>query len=899
MGRWFTEISRVVRFAFGFKRKQDELDTEMRFHVEEATDDLVEQGMDREEARKMALRDFGEFEKIKEDCRDSWGVGVVENLMRDLSISFRGLKRSKGFALTCVLTLGLCIGVNAAIFSLVNAAFLKPLPFKEPDRLVEVYNTFSDSEPLQKYKSNFTLWEDYTLNTSAFESTSLYRDITYTFYNDDAPLKIEGSWVTTEFFETLGVMPFLGRFFEKSDAYEGNDTKIILSYELWRHLYGEDPDVVGTVIEASGRQLEIIGVSPVGIDVFSEECRFYRTSFASEEVKRNTHRFNNNKRFIGRLTKNVTVEQATLQMRSRDKLHYDSQSESKRARIDGWRHLTMVTPLEDVLVENARATIYLLQGGALLVLLIGCLNLTNLVAARSNMRQYEFGVRRSLGSGRFAIVKQLLVECCLFSLSGGILAMVISWILVSAFNRLGSGLLLLPNPVSLDWVIVSSMFAVSVFAGLFLGFVSAIKLAGMDTSMESSSGTRTASSGRALTVASSIMVASQVGVSLLLLIGAGLLFRSYYNANARELGFNSRNVMAFRILIPAEGYTVSGTLAPFQGLVVDSIKSIPGVEAVSLSAKIPMREKDWQGAFAVAVQNFEQADRGDANYARYNQVSPGFFETMGIRMLRGEDFERLFGDEKERFLVVNKSLAERFFPNEDPIGKRMACRELAPEDADDWLTIIGVVEDTVLTTTKEASIPFQLYRNVMSHGYAHEHKDITILVKSSRRHDSLVLDVRDVIKNLDGRIPIVESGDLDSFKHASMKQERVVLWLVLAYSGLALSLSAIGIFGVLSHDIAVRRREIGIRSALGANYWMIVRLFFARGMTMASIGLGVGIVVALALSGQIARFLFEVDPVDVTTYSLTAIFLLGIASVASFLPVVQHLKRNPIESLSD
>lgn len=586
-----------------------------------------------------------------------------------------------------------------------------------------------------------------------------------------------------------------------------------------------------------------------------------------------------------------------MRIRSRDKLYYNGQSVSKRAQIDGWRHLTMVTPLEDVLVENARATIYLLQGGAFLVLLVGCLNLTNLVAARSNMRQYEFGVRRSLGSGRIAVVRQLLVECGLLSLGGGILALVISWIFVYAFNRLGSGLLLLPNSVSLDWVTISSMFAVSVFAGLLLGFVSAIRLLGINTSTVLSSGARTASSTKAVAIASSIMVASQVGVSLLLLIGAGLLLRSYYNANTRELGFDSSDVKAFRILIPVEGYTVSETLAPFQGLLLDSIKSIPGVEAVSLSAKIPMRENDWQGTFSIYSEEIGQSDRVEGNFGWYSQVSLGFFEAMGIRVLRGEDFERMLGGEKEQHLIVNRSLAERFFPNVNPIGKRISCREQGPLNGNTWPTIIGVVEDTVFTTAMEAEVPFRIYRNVMVHDYRHNHKDISILVKSSRRYDSLLLEVREVIRGIDGRIPIVESGDLDSFMHASMKRERVVLWLVLAYSVLALSLSAIGIFGVLSHDIGVRRREIGIRSALGANYWMVVRLFFARGMMMALIGLGIGLVVALALSGQIAPFLFEVDPLDLETYLLTSLFLLCAATVASFLPVVQHLKGNTVEVL--
>jgi predicted permease len=794
-------------------------------------------------------------------------------LLQDIRYAARVMLRARGVTVIAVATLALGIGANTAIFSVVNALLLRPLPYQDPDRLVIVW------QDLRARGGPATEWTgpsqqfDWKAQTDVFQSLTSIRGWSASVAGGDMPESLAGEQATYEYFDVAGTRPALGRAFGEADDVPNAPRVVVLSHALWMRRFGGDPGVIGRSIPINGESHEIIGVMPAAFTpVYIPDASMWRPlRLRRDNPSRNSAVFHT----FGRLRAGVTIEQARARLDLLAKQLQQAHPES-----DSGKGINPV-PLQQQRVGGMKASLIMLQGAVAFVLLIACVNIANLLLSRASGRSGEIAVRRALGADRMRIIRQLLTESTLLALTGGAMGALLGTWGVSALKRLAPDGTPRIGEVAIDARVLAFTAALALVTGLLFGlvpaahaardrFTGALKQGGRGQMGDGGGRTR-----RALIVA-------ELALALVLLVGGGLLLRTFLTLQRVGLGFNPGGMMTGFVLPPQTIYRSPAQRLAFYDALLARTAALPGVKQAALSSVLPL-SGDSDTDFLIEGRPAPTRS-ADAFITWYRVVSANYFATMEIPLKRGRLFQKR---EAEPTVVVNESMAKRFFPNEDAIGRHIRFGDDAP-----WMTIVGIVGDVRVRGAREPSV-VETYIP-----YWHNPESgINVVLKSAGDPAALREPLRRAVKEIDPGIAVASLATMDEIVADSIGGSRFYATLVATFAGLALVLAAVGIYGVMSYAVAQRRQEIGVRLALGAAQGQIFGLILGESLKLAAIGLALGLAGAIALGRALRQMLFGIEGTDVVTFAATAVLLVLVALLASYVPARRAMRIDPMEAL--
>jgi predicted permease len=797
------------------------------------------------------------------------------------------LAKNKGFAATALVTLALCIGANTAIFSMLYALVIKPLPYRDPARIVEVYNSFP-KVGLNKLPSNIVQYLDFKEHTDAFAQLALWQLGEFTLGEEGGPARITGVLATAEIFAVLGVQPVLGRFFTSENHLPGTDKVLVLAQSFWASQFQEDPGVIGRTVRLDGETFEIIGVAPHEFEAFDARAKFVRPLSWPPDSVNQFARYGVTPQLYGRLKSGATIGAAYAQVAALEKQFYDSAPPGFREFLDRSGHIIGVDTVQTQRVEPVKTSLYLLQGGVLFVLLIGCVNVANLLLARSNARQGELAIRVALGAGRGVIARQLLIESALLTWLGAAFGLGLAWVALGATYRFTSQLLPNALPFAIDGRVLGYTALIATVMSLAIGLLPVVHVLGGNLLGLMQSRSRGASTGHGVRTMSSALVVAQMAFALMLLTGAGLLIHSFANAVAVDPGFDPRQVITARVALPAE-YQKDNRTLQFQQRLLAALQEIPGVTA-SLATATPFGTGMPINAFT--LRDYTLPAGAAQPGAFHLGASPTYLETLHIPLREGRWFTESDTDKSRPVFVVDEDFTKRFFAGRSAVGQHLTFGGPPPKE-EDWPEIVGVVGNVRHNGVEERSGNPFLYHPLKQTPFG----GVSLFIRTARPAPDVIALLRGKIAAIDPALPVFQAGPMESVISTRLNNRRAIMLLLGSFAGLALFLSAIGIYGVLAYDVSQRTREIGIRGAIGATREQIVMLILRQGLWKTGVGLLIGIVGALVLSRFMTSLLFDVKPTDPLAYVVVSFLLLGIALVASYLPARRAARIDPIIAL--
>jgi putative ABC transport system permease protein len=876
---------RRLRSLFRRDKIETEMGEEMRLHVELQTELNRKAGMKSEDARHAALRQFGNVASIQEQAREARGWMWLENLARDFRFSFRSLRRSIGFSVAVIITLTLCIGANTTIMSVLYGLILKPMPFHDSGQLVEIYNSQSKTNQ-PKQQTSLAQYLDYKSNAGLFSGFALWKTWSYNIGEETDPERGVGARVTADYFALLGVQPLLGKFYTIEESVPGKDAVLVLTQTFWEKKFGGDPSVVGRVIKLSGQQFTIIGVAPRSLEVLNADTSLMKP-FEWQQVSP-LARFSPAATLYGRVKPEVAHTAALAQLATLEK-RFQEQVATAGAREfverTGFR-----VGLGGVRVEQTKSVkvaLLMLQGGALFVLLLGCVNVTNLMLARTNARQSELAVRQALGAGRGTLVRQVMVEGLSLVGLGAALGLALTWTSLRLINTYTTAIVREVPPIAIDGPVLGLTLLSTLFVALLIALLPVVKLWRTNLLVSLQAGSRGASAAGGMRVMSGLLVTAQVALALMLLIGACLLIRSFTRVLAVDPGFDAAHVVQGRTVFGFPGQTLEGVKTK-QDLIVERMKEIPGVEKVGYTGSFPL--------FAGFPTNFFQI-RGVANgisdtlpRAFMIAASPDYFDAMGIRLLEGRVFNSADTLPKARqVFIVDENFARKHFPGRSAVGETFLGRP--NQKPDEWPQIIGVVTAAKLTGLEDVSgTPFVFAPMGPAPAFS-------MVLRTNRPASVIVPLMREKLRSVDPGAPLYITGSLQENLDGMLANRRGVMWLLGAFAGIALLLSAVGIYGMLSYDVTQRTKEIGIRGAIGASRGQIVAFVLRQGLGKTGMGLAIGLGCAFYFSRYLSSLLFEVKPTDPLVFTGVTFLLFLVALLASWLPARRAATVDPMVAL--
>jgi len=766
---------------------------------------------------------------------------------------------------------------------------LKPLPFDEPERIVELY-TSAEKAGLDRMPANIPFYIDYSENAESYEELGLWRPYQAMIGDDDAPNRAHGARMTSEIFSILRVKPLLGSFFTKDNSTPGNNKVVVLTQSYWQTQFAERPEVVGEEFRIDGETFKIIGVAPRLFEAFDARVQYLiPLSWNPEEVNPQS-RYGVGIQLFGRLSSTTTAEQADAEAKNLEERYVEASPPGVRSFVDRSGMTMNVGGVQEQRVKPVRTTLLLLQGGVAFVLLIGCVNVSNLLLARSNARQSELAIRTALGAGRFTIAKQLILESVSLTALGAVLGLAVAWGALKVTNIYLEKMLPQALPATLDLRVLGFAILLTVVIGVFIGLIPVVHIWRSNLNQGIQSSSRSASSGQGVRTLSSLLVVTQVAVALILLTGAGLLIHSFAKALDVDTGLNPQGVTMGRIALPRSYRSDNDAAKQIRERIIQGMEEIPGVSSASLSYATPFQGGLPINAFTLREDTLPpDAPQPGAFRVR---VTPNYHETMGLRLIEGRFFESAdISSEQARF-VVDESFAKKFFSGRSAVGGQISFGR-PPETPEDWPVIIGVMSDVPHNGVEdETGNPFiyQVINEDRPGGY-------TLFLRSKRLSSDIATAMRQKLQSIDPGIVLFDTGPLTQAIGSSFDNRRAVMLLLVAFAGLALFLSALGIYGVLAYDVSQRTREIGIRGAIGANPNQVVVMVIKQGLWKAGIGLATGLIGAVLLSRYMTSLLFEVQPTDPFVYVAVSLILLLVAILASYLPARRAAKIDPMVAL--
>jgi putative ABC transport system permease protein len=802
------------------------------------------------------------------------------NFAQDLRFAVRSFLRAPRFTVPAILALALGIGATSAIFSVVRGVLLEPLPYRDPDRIVSIWEANVGRNRMRNVigPANFVAWQE---RNRSFEHLGMTGPSRLTFILDGQPYEVSGLIASSEVFAALGVQPALGRSYTAEEDLEGNAGVLLISHEFWQSRLGGRPDVLGTMLVANGRPFEVIGVMPARFTIEGQRADFYRTYAWSLEALRSAAG-RGSSHAIARLRDGVTLAQAQDEMRT---IAAALEQEEPR-RNAGWS--VAVVPIHEITTETIRPALLILAGAVLLVLLIACVNVANLLLARSTVRQRELGLRTALGAGRARLLRQMLTESLLLSAIGGLAGIV----LAAAFHR---GLLALvadriPVPrldqVTLDFTIVGFTMALALGTGLLFGLVPALMATG-SASDGLREGGRHGGGPRSKRALGTLVVA-EVALSLVLLAGAGLLIRSFVRLQNIDPGFRAEGLFTARINAPSARYPSGDDGARFYANALTRIRQLPGVESAAGISFLPLAGPGMATSFYRTDQPVPPD--GQRPITEVRPVTPEYFRTMSIPQLAGRDFTAADAAGAPLVAVVSEGLVRRTFPGENPLGKRLQV-SIGPADGMD-VEVVGVVGDVKFASLDAETRPaVYLPQPQLSIGL------LTFVVRTDMAPLSLTNSVAAAVRSFDAEVPLADVRPMTDVVDATLARPRTVSVLLTAFALIALILAGVGVYGVMAYSVSQRTQEIGVRMALGATVESVFRLVLGQALKLVVVGVVAGLLAAALLTRVLETLLFETAPLDPVTFAVTAAVLVIVATLASYVPARRGTRIAPTEAL--
>jgi predicted permease len=877
-----------LQAIFFRSRMEDELQDELRFHLEREIDENITRGMTPEEARFAALRSFGGVQQVKEESRDERGVRFAEELWQDLRYGARILWTNPGFTLTAVLTLALGVSANTVIFSVINAALLRPLPYLDSDRLMVVRETkLPETEDFQVSPAAFLAWQKQNTVFAPLEA------VTVRFFNltdEINPERVSGMPSTPGFLPMLGLRPMIGRYFTPEEAEPGRDRVVILGHGLWQRRFGGDPNVLGRTIKLDDQPYTIIGALPPNTGLRMEEHELWTPLAITAEQSQHY-----DTRYLfpcGRLKPGVTLAQARLEMSllagNLAKQHPDSNA--------GWN--VRVLSLLDYAAEHTRSMSALMLSAVAFVLLIACANVANLLMTRAAARQKEIAIRAALGAGRRRIIRQLLTESLLLTAAGGIVgAALANWGVKALWaTSLLEAYHLRVIDLSPDGRMLAFNLAVVLLTGCIVGIVPALQASRPNMNEILKDAGRGSTNGRRQQLMRNALVVVEVAMSVVLLIGAGLMIRSFIRLQQVDPGFSPNNVRTIAFSLPREKYREKDQQAAFYTRLIERVAALPGVQVAGAACAVPFSDGQWidfEEAFKLLSRGFRiegrgSYDPGQAPYAAYSSVSPDYFKAIGIPLLRGRRFTAGDVNGAPLVAIINNKMAKKFFPNEDPIGKRILFTNGDQVSRE----IVGVVGD-VKSNGVDREAPAQIYEPYTQQPFPF----MTLVLRADGNPAGLNETLRAEILKLDRERPVVTIEMLDRSVWKSTRWQRSLGLLLGIFSAVAVGLAAVGLYGVMSYVVTHRTREIGLRMALGAQPSDALMLIMRHGAGLTFCGAAVGLLGAWAMMRLLASELHGVSATDPLTFLGVAMLMAGVALLACWIPARRATKVDPMIAL--
>jgi len=876
--RWHRFRSLVVRD--GLERGLDE---EIRFHIDQQTDKNISAGMTPAEARRQALMRFGGTERVKEDTRDEFRPALFEDFLRDLRYGARSLARARGFTAVATLTLALGIGANTAIFSVVNGVLLKPLAYREPDRLVFVWerNVAIGKDRDLVAPPNYQDWQ---AQNSVFDALGAYRFNGFSLTGSGEPESLTAITATASLFRVLGVDALIGRTFTAEEE-QRRDRVVVLRHDFWQRRFGGDRSLVGKSITLTGTPFTVVGVMP-------PEFRFPEGNpgdlyspliFAPNELQgRRTHSLT----VVGRLENGVTIAAAQANM--------TTLARGIAAADQGSNPDAAVVGAHDLIVEDVRLGLFVLLGTVAFVLLIACANVANLLLVRASSRRGEMAMRSALGAGRRRLIRQLLTESVLLAMVGSALGMAVAWSALGLLVRFSPPGLPRVDQVSIDVTVLLFVTVVALMAGIGFGVAPALQVSGANLVAATQESRVRRQRGRAA------LVVAEVALSLMLLAGAGLMIRSFVKLQNLDLGFESADVLTAQIFLPGNRYPVDpGQFRPtppgvtpllskpavFYTRLMETLATTPGIESVGAVSSLPLNPVGIDYDMPVIIEGRPKPRVGEEPQADFRMATPDYFRTMRVALTSGRLFTEFDGPDSGPVMIINDTMARQMFPGEDPIGQRVLLYGKARE-------IVGVVA------------------SVKHHGFSRDPRPemvvpnrqfqlggMTIVARSRLDPSVLGATITRAVHAIDSELPVSRVRTMNEYQSASVAQPRFTALLLAGFAALAMLLALVGVYGVMAYTVSQRTREIGVRIALGADrqdvVWMVVR----HGVALAGIGIVIGLLGAAAGTRVMERLLFGVSATDPLTF-LAAAVALGLASIAATcVPALCAARVAPVTAL--
>ena len=885
---WLFTISLRLRSLFRAAQADQELDDELRDHLERKTEGYVAQGMTQEEAHRRARLDLGGIVQTKEKCRDARGVNWIQNFVQDLHFGLRMLRKNPGFTSVAVLTLALGIGANTAVFSAIDTLLLQPLPYVHPEQLMLV----SESVPTMGGGDDMGVaageYLDYRDRNRSFAQTAAYQDDGFNLTGSGAPLRVNASRATASFFSLLGVRPMVGRTFTDEESRPGGDNVVVISYGLWQTQYGGDFRVLGKSIKLDERPYSIIGVMPESFRFPSDSTPatervqlWVPLSFAPDQIQDRLREFGTH--FIGRLKPGVTEAQASQDIQA----VADGFMQEHRDLYSGTiRVVPRTFPYSAHTASKVRPLLLLLIAAVACVLLIACANVANLLLARASHRTREMAIRAAIGAARQRLMAQCLIESLFLALLGGITGVLLAWALIVELRHFGPASLARLQDVALHPAVLGFTLLVSVLTSILFGLVPALRLSQVSPQVGMKESAQ-AGPSRATHTLQKRVVIGEIAIALLLLIGGSLLLRSFVNVLNVPFGFDPNGAVIVRTLFDRPRYPDPLKREAVQKELLDRLSHLPGVNTVAAASHLPLSD-DRQIGFRL-----ENAPANEFHWAENSLISPEYFRAMGMSVLRGRDIS--YGDTRstQPVAVVNQTFAKKFLEGIDPLGVRFNWGGRAA------FSIVGLVNDVHISAL-DADPPPMIYLSMfqVESGASARTAFIMRLARSTEKApQGIFTAVQQVIWAVDKDLPTYNTTTLAALVSESVAQRRFTALLMNGFAVIALVLASIGLFGVVSYAVSERTRELAVRMALGADpasiYWTVL----GSGATMAVCGCVAGLV-AFSLGARLLRpALYEVSVFDPFTVSLAPLALIASALLACYWPARRAMRVDPMVAL--
>jgi putative ABC transport system permease protein len=809
----------------------------------------------------------------------------METLISDIKYGLRLILKNPVFSLVVVIALALGIGANTAIFSVLNAVLLKPLPYADSEHLVMMWQRFTGiGVPKDQNWTSAPEFSDVRRLQSSFSDIAAIQGTSFSILVGDTPERILGQFVSPSFFKLLGVEAFLGRTFSPEEEQQGKEAVVVISHGLWQRRFASDPTLIERTLNMNGRPYQVIGIAPPGFrDPVQPDAEMWAAlSFTDQQL---TQRGSHGLLVIARIKPGLTLDQTRSDMARVSERIIEGAPEYPYAKF-GYR--VLINPLLEEHVGDIRPALMMLMGSVVLVLLIACTNVANLLLVRASAREREVGIRTALGAGRGRLIRQMLTESVVLAMVGAAVGVALARVGVSLLAAMAAQTFPRLADTRIDLMALAFTIVVALATGILFGLFPAFQIARATTHDVLKEGSLASTAGRGRLRLRRVLVAAEVALSLLLLVGAGLLIKSFMRLQAVDAGFDPSGVLTMRVVVPGARYSQPDQVRNFYQEVLRRVSALPGVTKVGANNGIPLSGSGGSGTTTIDNPAFPD-DRGTPE-ADQRIVTPGYFEAMGMTMISGRPFDERDSSTGQPVAIIDETMARTFWPNEDPIGKRL--KRGGRQSPQPWLTIVGVVRHVRYRTLEEPS-RVQLY---MPHAQVPT-TGMSLAIKTSLETRTIANSVQREVTAVDREQPVWAIRTMNELMATSVMRRQLIMSLLTLFAGIALALAAVGIYGVISYWVTQRSHEIGIRVAIGASRLDVLKMVLGQSMSVVLIGVAIGLAGAAVLTRVMGTLLYNVSTTDAATFAGYSAALILVGLLASYLPARRATRIDPVTML--